>query len=72
MQNGMVVLCYGDVCLFFGADQAKIDEFIKEFKDSGMALTVKDDVYAFLGVEVKTDKATNKVTRTQSGMTKKG
>jgi hypothetical protein len=63
--RGMVVLCYVDTCLFFGPDQGNIDEYIKELKDSGMALTVEDGVYTFLSVEVKTNKATGKVTLTK-------
>jgi hypothetical protein len=69
--RGMVVLCYVDNCLFFGPDQRKTDEFIKELKDSGMALTVEEDAYTFLEVKVRTDKATGKATLTQSGLTKK-
>jgi hypothetical protein len=56
---------------YFGPDQAKIDEFIKELKDSGMTLTMEDDVYAFLEVEVKTSKETGRVTLNQSGLTRK-
>ena len=70
--RGMVVLCYVDDCLFFGPDQGQIDEFIKELKDSGMALTVEDDVYAFLGVKLKIHKATGKLTLTQRRLMKKG
>jgi hypothetical protein len=66
--RGMNVLCYVHNCLFFGPDQGNIDEFIKELKDSGMALTVEDGVYNFLSVEVKTNKATGKVTLAQSGL----
>jgi hypothetical protein len=56
------------MCLFFGPDQRKIDEFIKELKVSEMALTVEDNLYTFVGVA---DKAAGKVTMTQSGLMKK-
>jgi uncharacterized membrane protein len=36
-----------------------------------MALKVENDVYAFLGLEVKTSKDTGRVTLTQSGLTRK-
>jgi hypothetical protein len=36
-----------------------------------MTLTVEDDVYAFLGNELRTNKATSMVTLTQSGLTEK-
>ena len=57
--------------LVFGTDQYEIDEFIKELEDSGLSLTVEEDVYNFLGFEVKTDTHSGKVTLTQGVLTKK-
>jgi Reverse transcriptase (RNA-dependent DNA polymerase) len=50
--DGVIVLTYVDDCLFFGKDQNKIDEKIRRIQESGLTLTVEDDIYAFLGVEV--------------------
>ena len=54
--RGIISLIYVDNVLFFGTDQDKIDEVIKELEDAGLLLTVEEDVYALLGVEVKTYK----------------
>ena len=52
--RGFMILVYVDDCLFFGPDESKIDEFIQELLDDGMALTKEDgDAFHFLGVEVK-------------------
>jgi hypothetical protein len=51
--DGMVVLTYVDDLLFFGGPEAdRIDALIKSIKERGYELTVEEDVYAFLGVEV--------------------
>jgi Reverse transcriptase (RNA-dependent DNA polymerase)/GAG-pre-integrase domain len=50
--NGVIVLTYVDDCLFFGKDQVTIDKKIRSIQESGLKLTVEDDIYAFLGVEV--------------------
>ena len=50
--DGIICLTYVDDCLFFGKDQAKIDEKIELIQRDGLKLTVEDDIYAFLGVEV--------------------
>jgi Reverse transcriptase (RNA-dependent DNA polymerase) len=50
--DGIIVLTYVDDCLFFGKDQGKIDQKIQNIQESGLELTVEDDIYAFLGVEV--------------------
>jgi Reverse transcriptase (RNA-dependent DNA polymerase) len=50
--DGIIVLTYVDDCLFFGKDQKMIDDKIRRIQDSGLKLTVEDDIYAFLGVEV--------------------
>ena len=50
--NGMVVLTYVDDVLFFGKDGKKIDAKIKAIENRGLKLTIEEDVYAFLGVEV--------------------
>ena len=54
--RGMIELIYDDGVLFFGTNQDNIDEFIKELEYDGLSLTIKEDVYDFLVVEVKTDK----------------
>ena len=60
-----------DDVLFFVPDQNNIDEVIKELEDAGLSLTVEEDVFELLEVEVKTDKKSGKVTLTQGGLTKK-
>ena len=67
----MIELIYVVYLLFFGPDQYVIDEFIKELQDAGLSLTVEEEVYYFLGVEVKTDKKSGELTLTQGGLTKK-
>ena len=52
---GMFPLIYVYDIILFGAYQYNIDGFIKELEGSGIYLTVEEDVYAFLGVEVKHD-----------------
>ena len=50
--DGMVTLTYVDDVLFSGRDSKKIDAKIKAIKARGFKLTIEEDVYAFLGVEV--------------------
>lgn len=50
--DGVICLTYVDDCLFFGKDQSKIDEKIRLIQEDGLKLTVEDDIYAFLGVEL--------------------
>ena len=50
--DGVVCLTYVDDGLFFGKDQSKIDEKIELIQRDGLKLTVEEDIYAFLGVEV--------------------
>lgn len=50
--DGMVTLTYVDDVLFFGRDSKKIDAKIKAIEARGFKLTIEEDVYAFLGVEV--------------------
>ena len=57
--------------LLFGTDQDNIDEVIKDLEDSGVSLTVEEDMYNFLEVGVYTDTQSGKVTITQRGLTKK-
>ena len=47
--DGLCVLCYVNNCLLFAKDMDWINNFIDKLKNSGFSLTVKDDVYAFLG-----------------------
>ena len=49
---GMVVLVCVDDCLFFARDKSQIDAVISNLKKR-FSLTVEDDVYAFLGIEVE-------------------
>ena len=67
----IIVPIYFDSVIFFGTDQDKIDEVIKELEDSGFMLTFKDGLYTFLGFEVNTDKQSVKVALTQGGLNKK-
>jgi hypothetical protein len=39
----------------FGQDSDKIHSLVQEIQDKGFDLTIEDDVYTFLGVEVKFD-----------------
>jgi Reverse transcriptase (RNA-dependent DNA polymerase) len=50
--DDMVVLTYVDDVLFFGKSTKKIEAKIKALEMRGFKLTVEEDVYAFLGVEV--------------------
>ena len=69
--NGMVVLVYVDDCLFFGPDQAKIDEVIAKLQGRGLSLTIeKEEAYAFLGVDFKPNNKGG-YTMTQEGLIKK-
>ena len=51
--RGMISIIYDDDELLFGPDQDNIDEVIKELEDAGLSLTVEDDVYDFLGFELR-------------------
>ena len=67
----MISLIYVDYVLLFGPDQYKIGEFFKDLEDSGLQLTVEEDVYALLEVEVRTDNNSGKVTLNCGGLIKK-
>ena len=54
--RGIISIIYFDNVLFFGPDQDNIDESIKELEYSRLLLPVEADVYAFLVVEVRTEK----------------
>ena len=69
--RGTIALIYVDDVLFFSPEQDKIYELINKIEDAGILLTVEQDVYDFLGVEVNTDKQSGKVALTQWGLTKK-
>jgi hypothetical protein len=46
-----------DSCfLFFGQDSAKIGPLAKEIEDQGFDVTIEDNAYTFLGVEVTFNK----------------
>jgi hypothetical protein len=57
-----------DDCLFFGKDKSQVMDYIKEIQDSGFALSVEDDVYAFLGVEFSINSTTGECSMTQTGL----
>jgi hypothetical protein len=65
--DGVICLTYVDDCLFFGNDQRVIDRKIKSIQDSGLKLTVEDDIFAFLGVEL-VRKDTGEVELRQRGL----
>jgi hypothetical protein len=71
VKQGVICLVYVDDCLFFGRDKNKIRELVQEIQDTGFELTIEEDVYAFLGVEVKFDSESGTVTLTQTGLLKK-
>ena len=51
--DGVICLTYVDDCLFFVKNAAKIDSKIKStIQDSGLKLTIENDIFAFLGVEL--------------------
>ena len=68
VKNGVICLVYVDDCLFFGRNKDQINAYIQEIKDAGFALSIEDDVYAFLGVEFAIDSATGKCSLTQTGL----
>jgi len=57
-----------DDCLFFAKDKNQINDYIKDIQDAGFALSIEDDVYAFLGVEFSIDPKTGKCSLTQTGL----
>jgi hypothetical protein len=57
--------------LLFGKYQGNIDAAIGSFKSNGYTLTEEEDVFAFLGVEVKKDVDSGKVTLIQKGLIQK-
>ena len=61
-------MCYVDDCLFFAKDVDRIDKFIDKLKIAGMGLTVKEDVHAFLGVEVNPGSEEGSVVLTQTSL----
>ena len=64
-KDGVICLCYVDDCIFFSRDGSKIAKFIKQIRDNGLALTVENDVYAFLGVELGFGSGSTTCTLTQ-------
>ena len=70
--TGMIILTYVDDCLFFHKSQSEIDKVIARIRDElKMKLTVEDDVFAFLGVEVICDHAKNTIELKQTGLINK-
>ena len=67
----MVILVYVDDCLFFGKSLKEIDAVIEALKKKRLALTKEEDVYAFLGVQVKYDPNKNEYNMTQKELIEK-
>ena len=63
--RGIISLIYVDTVLLFGTDQDTIGKFIKELQYCVIQLTVEQDVYGLLGVEVNTDNHSGKFTMTE-------
>ena len=64
-RKDMIALVYVDDVVFFGKDIEKMDEVIQKCQDDGYPLTKEDDLFHFLGIDVKQDPETKKVTLTQ-------
>jgi transposase InsO family protein len=71
VKDGIICLVYVDDCLFFGKQREKIHAMIAEIEGAGFTLTIEEDVYAFLGVEVKFNATDGTVSLTQPGLLKK-
>ena len=67
----MIALVYVDDVVFFGTDIQKIDEVIQKFQDDRYPLTKEDNLFHFLGIDIKQDSETKKVTLTQFGLIEK-
>jgi len=72
--HGMAVLTYVDDCIFFTSDNTKINAIITALK-AKFNLTVEatssvgnKDVFAYLGVEVKSNAHTGEMTLLQTGL----
>ena len=65
-----IVLTYVDDCLFFGPDLEKIDGFIDTLGQKYPLTKEEDDVFAFLGVNIKHNED-NTITLTQTGLIEK-
>jgi Reverse transcriptase (RNA-dependent DNA polymerase) len=65
--DNMVILTYVDEVLFFGKSSKKIKAKIKALEVRGFKLTVEEDIYTFLGVEV-TRLPSGKIELKQSGL----
>jgi hypothetical protein len=65
--DGMVILTYCDDCLFFHRDQAAIDKVINKLRADNLSLTVEDDIFSFLGIEV-TKKENDELELLQQGL----
>jgi histone deacetylase 1/2 len=48
----MVILTYCDDCLFFDQSQREIDKVIDKLRADNLSLTLEDDIFSFLGVQV--------------------
>ena len=67
MKKELVAFVYVDDVLFFGTSDAIIDEMIATLKKD-FDLKVKEDVFAFLGIEIIKDKKENAISLRQQGL----
>ena len=67
----MVILVYVNDCLFFGKSFKEIDIVIEALEKKRLLLTKEEDVYAFLGIQVKYDSNKNKYNMNQKGLIEK-
>jgi hypothetical protein len=63
----MVILTYCDDCLFFHRNQSAIDKVIDALREDRLSLTVEEDIFSFLGVEV-VNKEGNEIELLQKGL----
>ena len=67
----LILLAYVDDILRFGKDTEAIKKALDGFNGARLNFTEEEDVYAFLGVEVKIDQESVKITLLQKGLTDK-
>ncbi len=70
ISDKVICLVYVDDTLLFSRNMADIDDVIRRLKDDcEMKLEVEDDVAGFLGVDIRRDTETGRITLTQKGLT---
>jgi hypothetical protein len=69
ISDKVICLVYVDDTLLFARDMKDIDNVLSKLvNEQGMGLEVEDSVAGFLGVHIKRDEKTSKVTLTQPGL----